>query len=262
MSVERRDLLKLGGLAALGLVAGTASVRPGAADAGAPARDREAADPSQLPAKRWAMVVDVKACAGQEGCTACTAACHQVHNVPHFTSAKDDVKWIWKEPLREALPDQAHPHQPAQMRDAGVLVFCNHCDVPACTRVCPTSATWKRADGVVMMDWHRCIGCRYCVAACPYGSRSFNWRDPRPALSSVNPAFPTRTRGVVEKCNFCEERLAVGEPPACVAACPHGAMTFGDLEDPESAVRRLLAERMSVRRRSALGTQPQVYYLL
>jgi molybdopterin-containing oxidoreductase family iron-sulfur binding subunit len=264
MSVERRDLLKLGGLAALGVVTGAAITRNDeAASAGRDAPPNpDIAQGPRLVAKRWAMVVDVSACAAQQNCTACSAACHEVHNVPRFTNAKDEVKWIWKEPLRDALPDEGHPHMADRVREAGVLVFCNHCDVPACTRVCPTGATWKRPDGVVMMDWHRCIGCRYCVAACPYGSRSFNWRDPRPALSSVNPSFPTRTRGVVEKCNFCEERLAAGEPPACVAACPHGAMIFGDLEDPESGVRRLLAERPSFRRRPALGTQPQVYYLL
>jgi molybdopterin-containing oxidoreductase family iron-sulfur binding subunit len=128
--------------------------------------------------------------------------------------------------------------------------------------VCPTGATWKRDDGVVMMDWHRCIGCRYCVAGCPYGSRSFNWRDPRPHIDELNPDFPTRTRGVVEKCNFCEERLARGEPPACVAACKARALVFGDLEDAESEIRKVLRERPSVRRKVALGTQPHVFYLL
>ena len=141
-------------------------------------------------------------------------------------------------------------------------MFCNHCDNPPCTKVCPTQATWKRDDGVVMMDWHRCIGCRYCVAGCPYGSRSFNWRDPRPHIDELNPEFPTRTRGVVEKCNFCEERLARGEQPACVVACKEKALIFGDLEDPESEIRKVLRERPSVRRKVALGTQPQIFYLL
>jgi molybdopterin-containing oxidoreductase family iron-sulfur binding subunit len=113
-----------------------------------------------------------------------------------------------------------------------------------------------------MMDWHRCIGCRYCVAGCPYGSRSFNWRDPAPHVGEVNPDFPTRTRGVVEKCNFCEERLARGEGPACVTACKGQALIFGDLEDPDSEIRKVLRERPSVRRKVALGTQPEVFYLL
>jgi molybdopterin-containing oxidoreductase family iron-sulfur binding subunit len=113
-----------------------------------------------------------------------------------------------------------------------------------------------------MMDWHRCIGCRYCVAACPYGSRSFNWVDPRPHLQTLNPDFPTRTKGVVEKCNFCEERLAKGEQPACVLACQDKALVFGNLNDPTSAVRELLRSRHAIRRRPELGTQPEIYYLL
>jgi molybdopterin-containing oxidoreductase family iron-sulfur binding subunit len=143
-------------------------------------------------------------------------------------------------------------------------VFCNHCDNPPCTRVCPTQATWKRDDGIVMMDWHRCIGCRYCVAACPYGSRSFNWRDPRGALDGerIDPDYPTRTRGVVEKCTFCDERLAKGQMPACVEACTSNCLIFGDLEDPDSEVRAALRERHAIRRKPGLGTQPEVYYLV
>ena len=140
-----------------------------------------------------------------------------------------------------------------------MLVFCNHCDNPPCVRVCPTQATWKRDDGIVMMDWHRCIGCRYCMAACPYGSRSFNWEDPRPHIKEPNPDFPTRTKGVVEKCTFCDERLDKGQPPACVEACPEKALVFGDLNDPDSEVRRLLRSRFALRRKAGLGTSPEVY---
>ena len=116
-----------------------------------------------------------------------------------------------------------------------------------------------------MMDQHRCIGCRYCIAACPYGSRSFNWSDPREKLEKTNPRFPTREKGVVEKCNFCEERLAEGELPACVEACKddeNPAMVFGDLDDPNSPVRQLLSERHAIRRKPGLGTEPEVYYLV
>ena len=118
-----------------------------------------------------------------------------------------------------------------------------------------------------MMDQHRCIGCRYCMVACPYGSRSFNWQDPRNALKGgINPEYPTRTKGVVEKCNFCAERLAKGQETACVAACKKQAGTvalhFGDLEDPESEVSKLLSEKYSIQRKPGLGTEPQVYYLV
>jgi molybdopterin-containing oxidoreductase family iron-sulfur binding subunit len=280
MALERRRFMALGGLAAMGLV-GRAVSDPSPADlsasletvpttepampapvAGGAATSAPAIGGAPRAAHRWALAVDVEACLGEAECDECTAACHRAHNVPDFENPKDEVKWIWKEPLEEALPDHGHEHLPTKLRDAKVLVFCNHCDNPPCTRVCPTGATWKRDDGVVMMDWHRCIGCRYCIAACPYGSRSFNWRDPRPQVAAVDPVFPTRTRGVVEKCNLCEERLAVGQAPACVEACSHKAIVFGDLENAESDVRRVLAERTSVRRRPALGTNPQIYYLL
>src|SRR4030043_1550809 len=149
------------------------------------------------------------------------------------------------------------------MKEKPMLVLCNHCDNPPCVRVCPTQATFKRAeDGIVMMDYHRCIGCRFCIAGCPYGARSMNYRDPRPFIKKLNPEFPTRTKGVVEKCNFCEERLGKGMMPACVEACPEKALVFGDLEDPRSEVRQLLSSRFAIRRKSELGTGPQIYYLV
>jgi molybdopterin-containing oxidoreductase family iron-sulfur binding subunit len=113
-----------------------------------------------------------------------------------------------------------------------------------------------------MMDYHRCIGCRYCMAACPYGSRSFNYVDPRPHISRINPEVPTRTAGVVEKCNFCEERLAEGQLPACVAACPQKALIFGDMNDANSPVRQILRERYSVQRQPELGCGPSIFYLV
>jgi molybdopterin-containing oxidoreductase family iron-sulfur binding subunit len=100
------------------------------------------------------------------------------------------------------------------------------------------------------------------MAACPYGSRSFNWTDPRPYIANQNPDFPTRTKGVVEKCNFCEERIEKGERPACAKACPQDAMIFGDLHDANSKVRELLRTRYTVRRKPELGTNPQIYYIV
>jgi molybdopterin-containing oxidoreductase family iron-sulfur binding subunit len=100
------------------------------------------------------------------------------------------------------------------------------------------------------------------MAGCPYGSRSFNWEDPRPRIKSLNPGFPTRTKGVVEKCTFCAERLAKGQVPACVEACQEKSMIFGDLNDPQSEVRQVLASRYLLRRKPELGTGPNVYYLI
>jgi molybdopterin-containing oxidoreductase family iron-sulfur binding subunit len=113
-----------------------------------------------------------------------------------------------------------------------------------------------------MMDYHRCIGCKICLAACPYGARSINFRNPRPFIARLNPDYPTRSKGVIEKCNFCEERLAKGILPACVMACQEKALVFGDVEDPKSEVRQLLYRKFTIRRRAELGTKPQVYYIL
>ena len=252
MSLDRRAFLGVAGLSALA-IAGRSSLSA-LAGAGEPTGTQ--------PRTRWAMVIDPRKCQKADGCTDCIAACDAAHNVPQLPERAHEVKWIWREPFARVFPDQASAYTEDTFKDRPVLVFCNHCDNPPCVRVCPTQATWKRQDGIVMMDWHRCIGCRYCVAACPYGSRSFNWRDPRPHVKALNPSFPTRTKGVVEKCNFCEERLAKGEPPACVAACKEKALVFGNLVDSGSAVRRLLQTRYAIRRRPELGTGPAIYYLM
>jgi Fe-S-cluster-containing dehydrogenase component len=117
------------------------------------------------------------------------------------------------------------------------------------------------------MDMHRCIGCRYCIVACPFGARSFNWSDPRPHIKpEIDPEFPTRSKGVVEKCNLCAERLAKGLGPACVDAANQvaggGAMYFGDVGDPHSEIVQVLRSRHSLQRRPQMGTQPHVFYLV
>ena len=255
MDVDRRKFLKVAGLSVVVGLTGQKSIEAFA----------EQILPEELPltATRWAMAIDLRKCLKEEGCTSCIDACHYAHNVPHFSNPKDEVKWIWKEPFEQVFEDQEHKYIDEQLQQSLVLVFCNHCDKPPCVKVCPTKATWKREeDGIVMMDMHRCIGCRYCVAACPYGSRSFNWRDPRPFIKEMNPEFPTRSKGVVEKCNFCVERLARGIPPACADACKFRALTFGDLGDPRSEIRKILSSRYAIRRRPYLGTEPQIYYLV
>jgi molybdopterin-containing oxidoreductase family iron-sulfur binding subunit len=258
MAVDRRKFCKLAGLGALGLAG--ASVARGVGEGPRPAATEQVAEP--LLGRRWAMVVDLDACRKEEGCRDCIVACHKAHNVPDLGNPKDEVKWIWKEPYAEAFPNQHHEYMQHGLQREEIPVFCNHCDNPPCTRVCPTQATWKREDGIVMMDWHRCIGCRYCVAACPYGSRSFNWRDPRPFIADLRTDYPTRSRGVVEKCTFCDERLAKGQVPACVEACKERCLVFGDLEDAHSEVRETLGKRHSIRRKPGLGTQPEIYYLV
>lgn len=211
---------------------------------------------------RLAMVVDLDRCASAGECTACVEACHRAHNVPAVAEPRHEVKWIWKEPFHRVFPEHASVAVTGWLAEAQVPIFCNHCENPPCVRVCPAGATWKRDDGIVMVDPHRCIGCRYCMAACPYGSRSFNWSDPREHIAAPTPDYPTRTRGVVEKCTFCEERLAENRPPACVEACKAGALVFGDLDEPGSLVRRALSDRFSLRRRPELGTEPRIYYVV
>ncbi len=258
MSLDRRGFFKLAGLIAAGTAGATAL----------PAIDQgHQAGPEPVPShalhgKRWAMVVDLAVCRQHPGCHACIDACNTAHNIPQIPDPRHEIKWIWEEPFDNAFPSKKTPFIKPELAAGPVLLLCNHCDNPPCVRVCPTQATWKREDGVVMMDWHRCIGCRYCMAACPYGSRSFNWVDPRPYITHINPDFPTRERGVVEKCDLCQERLAIGKPPLCVEACPYQALTFGDLADEHAPVRKLLDERISIRRKPSLGTEPQVYYLV
>jgi Fe-S-cluster-containing dehydrogenase component len=213
--------------------------------------------------KQWGMIIDTTKCAKEQGCVRCIEACDSAHNIPSFQNPAHRIEWIWEEPFEDIFPSYQTQYLENSRKQEPTPVLCNHCDDPPCVRVCPTGATWKREeDGIVMMDWHRCIGCRYCMAACPYGSRSFNWVDPRPHIKTLNADFPTRTKGVVEKCTFCAERLAKGQMPACVEACPEKALVFGDLNDPRSPIRNLLASQYTLRRKPELGTGPNIYYVV
>jgi len=259
MGMDRRKFMKIAGVSALGLAGGANPSGVLRADDASDALERS----GPLYGKRWAMVIDLKKCREAKGCDDCVKACNVTHNIPEFDNPKDEIKWIWKEPFGHAFHGMEHEYASEELKHSPALLLCNHCDNPPCVKVCPTQATWKREDdGIVMMDWHRCIGCRYCVAACPYGSRSFNWRDPRPFIDNIDDNYPTRSRGVVEKCTFCEERLAKGQLPACVEACKEKAIVFGDLEDPHSEIREILGEHFAIRRKPELGTKPEVYYLV
>ncbi len=257
MIISRKRFLRVTGIS---ILAGAGEKLLGARAIGG--QENASVSKGALTARRWAMVIDLPKCFQKEGCTKCIEACHVVHNVPQLNDNAHQVKWIWKDSFENVFPSQESEYLAAKLKNRPVLAFCNHCDEPPCVRVCPTQATWKREDGIVMMDWHRCIGCRYCMAACPYGSRSFNWKDPRLHVAKLSLDFPTRTKGVVEKCNFCEERLAKGQLPACVEVCPEKAMACGDLDSPSSQVRELLRSRYSIRRKPELGTKPEIFYLV
>jgi molybdopterin-containing oxidoreductase family iron-sulfur binding subunit len=266
MGIDRRKFLKITGLAAMFGLGGKASLEilaPGQVDAAL----------KEVPltqAKKWGMVVDMNKMT-DEITTACQKACHTIHNVPDWGDARLEIKWNWTDTFEHVFPNQGSDYLDEHFAEKNYFVLCNHCTNPPCCRVCPTKATWKRDDGVVMMDLHRCIGCRFCMAACPFGARSFNWGDPRKAPTELNPEFPTnaeyptRTKGVVEKCNFCAERIAQGQVPACVEAAnaiEEDTLVFGDLDDHGSKPRKILREHYAIRRKTELGTDPNIYYIV
>lgn len=246
ITLKRRDFLKLG-LAGLASTAVTAKFFK---------RKESKSSEAESP-HRWAMVIDLNKCVG---CEQCVSACQASNDIA------PDMAWNRILDLGEI-----------KGKETFLPVQCMHCADAPCTHVCPVSATFQRGDGIVVMDYDKCIGCRYCEMACPYGARSFNWT----AFTGDNPVvpewgepdIPRRPRGVVEKCTFCVQRidrgLAAGlkpgvdevATPACVVACPTGARLFGDLNDAESAVSKALAQNQSFRLREAQGNEPRIYYL-
>lgn len=267
MKESRRDFLRMAGLSAVALGAAGIASAAKTPEVVASTTTHEAGSaeafmthPSEPQAKRWAMVIDTRKFTKPEHFQRIIDACRNAHNVP-VIPGNQEVKWLWADTYHHTFTDDENPYLPERLLKGKFPLLCNHCDNPPCVRVCPTQATFKSANGMVVMDPHRCIGCRFCMAACPYGARSFNFRDPRPYVEKVNPNYPVRMRGVVEKCTFCPERLAVGKMPACVEAS-EGGMIFGDLNDPNSPVRKALAENFTIRRKPTLGTEPGVYYII
>ncbi|MHC4959855.1 MAG: 4Fe-4S dicluster domain-containing protein [Planctomycetota bacterium] len=146
-----------------------------------------------------------------------------------------------------------------------VPVQCQQCENPPCVRVCPVGATWTERDGIVVIDYDWCIGCRCCMSACPYGARHFNWCDPHLPADQVNPETHVlgnrpRPRGVVEKCTFCIQRTRTGRYPKCLEACPTGARKFGNMLDPDSEIRRLMDTKRVFVLKEELGTKPKFFY--
>ena len=144
---------------------------------------------------------------------------------------------------------------------------CYHCENPPCVEVCPVQATWKEKDGIVVIDYDWCVGCRYCMAACPYDGRRFNWKTPEVPEQEVNKnqhylGNRLRKKGVMEKCTFCIQRSREGQNPACVEACPTGSRTFGNLLDPKSSIRWILENKKVFRLKEDLGTEPKFWYYM
>ncbi len=259
MKNSRRNFLKVAGLSAFALGSGVSATL---AATDALAIGKYEPNTQGLKAKRWAMVIDTRKLRTKDEFAPIIDACHKVHNVPNIPT-NQEIKWLWTDKYEHVFTDDMNNMLPDRIKEQEFFLLCNHCTNPPCVRVCPTQATFQMPDGTIAMDYHRCIGCRFCMAGCPFGARSFNFVDPRKFLSNPapNPEYPTRMIGVVEKCTFCVERLAKGLMPACVEASK-GAILFGDLEDPNSNVRKALAENFNIRRKPNLGTQPGVYYLI
>jgi len=282
MNNKRREFLKIAGLSALAGLGAPAAVNmlvrgPGMAHAssghGASSEHGGGHGEEKPAGVQHGIVIDVRKFAeDKELARKCIDACHSIHNVPDYGNKKDEIKWIWTEGYEHAFTEHSHYKRNAALHEMPIITMCNHCANPPCVRACPTKATFKsKENGAILMDFHRCIGCRFCMAACPYGARSFNWRSPREKdangnfkyIKQVNSEFPTRMRGVVEKCNLCAERLAVGLLPACVEACGDTkAMVFGDLNDPNSEISTVLNENFTIQRKPALGTQPSLFYII
>lgn len=204
---------------------------------------------------RWAMVIDLDKCSG---CQSCTLACRMENNVSFVGPEQADEG-------RAIFWNEVYSHVEGEYPEVRLSMVprpCFHCENPPCVKVCPVGATYvDEENGLVLQRYERCIGCRYCAVACPYGVRYFNWREPEwPAGTAryQNPDVPLRPKGIVEKCIYCVHRLPI---PACVQACSSGARYFGDLEDPTSQVAQLARSPRAVRMLEDLGTEPKCIYL-
>jgi molybdopterin-containing oxidoreductase family iron-sulfur binding subunit len=222
-------------------------------------------DVGPMPGVLFAYALDISRCIG---CRRCVYACVEENN----QSRDPQVQWIRVLQMdKEHGVDFEHAdpyYQPDLVPQDGhfyVPVACQHCRNAPCTKVCPTGATWTEKDGIVVIDYDWCIGCRCCMAACPYGARQFNWRQPSIPDGELNPAMHylgnrPRPRGVVEKCTFCIQRVRAGRYPACVEVCPVGARKFGNLLDPDSEIRYIIDHKRVMVLKKELNTMPKFFY--
>ncbi|HZZ82917.1 MAG TPA: 4Fe-4S dicluster domain-containing protein [Anaeromyxobacteraceae bacterium] len=219
-----------------------------------------------LPGVEFGYGLDLSRCIG---CRRCVYACVKENNPSRH---HPQIHWIRVLELDKARGvDLAHAdvyYDAEQVPRPGhfyMPVQCQQCRKPPCVKVCPVGATWQEPDGIVVVDYDWCIGCRCCMAACPYGARHFNWAEPELPAAELNPdthylGNRPRPKGVVEKCTFCIQRVRRGRYPACVEACPVGARKFGNLLDPESEIRQAMDRKRVFILKEELGTQPRFFY--
>jgi len=223
-------------------------------------------DEKALPGVLFGYGLDLSRCIG---CRRCVYACVDENN----QSKDPQIHWITVLRFKKGekftdLEESEKYYNPKEVPEPGYFympVQCQQCENPPCVKACPTQATWKEPDGIVVVDYNWCIGCRYCMAACPYGARKFNWTSPNRKPEEINPnthylGNRPRYKGVVEKCTFCIQRTRNGRYPACVEACPVGARKFGNLLDPGSEMRYLIEHKRVFRLKEDLNTYPKFYY--
>ncbi len=228
-------------------------------------KDIKVSDRGPLPGVHFAYALDISRCVG---CRRCVYACVAENN----QSRDPQIHWIRVLSMeKEKGVDFSHAdpyYNPSEVPEEGhfyVPVACQQCENPPCTKVCPTGATWTEKDGIVVIDYDWCIGCRYCMAACPYGARHFNWKAPAIPANEINPnthylGNRPRPKGVVEKCTFCIQRTREGRYPACVEVCPVGARKFGNMLDPDSEIRYIIEHKRVLVLKEELNTVPRFFY--
>jgi Fe-S-cluster-containing dehydrogenase component len=224
----------------------------------------ECKDVKPQPGVVFGYALNISKCQGYRDCV---DACVKENNL----GRDSQVQYIRVLEMNKGTMDletSEHYYDPKTVPVAGKFylpVSCMQCDNPPCVKACPTKATWKDDDGIVVVDYDWCIGCRYCMTACPYWARHFNWTEPQIPADQINPNTSylgnrPRPQGVVEKCHWCTQRTRVGLQPACQEACPTGARVFGNLLDPKSEIRYVLEHKAVFRLKEELGTEPKFWY--